>query len=112
MPWWRMMFRRWQRCRSCLPKAALRFHKNIRITTRAVRHLFRCAAGMDSLVIGEGQILSQVKVAYLTVVRVGTTGTISNMLFQRVLAIGKKIRTQTSIADNPVSVSYAAVKLT
>ena len=78
----------------------------------AVRHLFRVAAGMDSLVIGEGQILSQVKVAYLTAVRVGTTGTISNMLFQRALAIGKKIRTQTSIADNPVSVSYAAVKLT
>ncbi len=78
----------------------------------AVRHLFRVASGMDSLVIGEGQILSQVKVAYLTAVRVGTTGTISNMLFQRALAIGKKIRTQTSIADNPVSVSYAAVKLT
>ena len=56
----------------------------------AVRHLFRVAAGMDSLVIGEGQILSQVKVAYLTAVRVGTTGTISNMLFQRALAIGKK----------------------
>ncbi|MCI5836603.1 MAG: glutamyl-tRNA reductase [Veillonellaceae bacterium] len=76
-----------------------------------VRHLFRVASGMDSLVLGEGQILSQVKVAYLDAARIGTTGPILNILFQRALAIGKKIRTETSIADNPVSVSYAAVKL-
>lgn len=76
-----------------------------------VRHLFRVASGMDSLIIGEGQILSQVKVAYLEAVRVHTTGPVLNILFQRALAIGKKVRTETNIADNPVSVSYAAVKL-
>ncbi len=77
---------------------------------RVIYHLFRVAAGMNSLVVGEGQILSQVKVSYLTAVREGTTGPVLNVLFQRALAIGKKIRTETHIADNPVSVSYAAVK--
>lgn len=76
-----------------------------------VRHLFRVSAGMDSLVVGEGQILSQVKVAYLEAVRAHTNGPMLNILFQRALAIGKKIRTETHIGDNPVSVSYAAVKL-
>lgn len=77
---------------------------------QVIYHLFRVAAGMNSLVVGEGQILSQVKVSYLTAVREGTTGPVLNVLFQRALAIGKKIRTETHIADNPVSVSYAAVK--
>lgn len=77
---------------------------------QVVCHLFRVAAGMNSLVMGEGQILSQVKVSYLTAVREGTTGPVLNVLFQRALSIGKKVRTETHIADNPVSVSYAAVK--
>lgn len=77
----------------------------------AMRHLFRVAAGMNSLVVGEGQILSQVKVAYLEASKIGATGPVTNTLFQRALAIGKKVRTETSISDNPVSVSYAAVKL-
>ncbi len=78
---------------------------------KAARHLFRVASGLDSLVVGEGQILSQVKVAYLGAARSGLTGPVLNVLFQRALAIGKKVRSETNIADNPVSVSYAAVKL-
>lgn len=81
-------------------------------TDRAcVEHLFRVSAGLDSLVIGEGQILSQLKAAYLTAYEGGYTGTVFNILFQRAIRVGKLVRTQTSIADTPVSVSYTAVNL-
>lgn len=76
-----------------------------------IRHLFRVAGGLDSLILGEGQILSQVKAAYALAKQAGATGTILNTLFHRAIATGKRIRTQTRIAYNSVSVSYAAVEL-
>ena len=76
-----------------------------------IRHLFRVAGSIDSLVIGEGQILSQVKKAYLVAKDCGTTSTVLNTLFHRAIAAGKKIRTETRIAYSAVSVSYAAVEL-
>ena len=76
-----------------------------------IRHLFRVAGSIDSLVIGEGQILSQVKKAYLAAKDCGTTSTVLNTLFHRAIAAGKKIRTETRIAFSAVSVSYAAVEL-
>ncbi|MBP2655225.1 MAG: hemA [Firmicutes bacterium] len=76
-----------------------------------IRHLFRVASSLDSLVVGEGQILSQVKKAYSVARDVGTTGTILNTLFNRAIAVGKRVRTKTKIAYNAVSVSYAAVEL-
>ena len=76
-----------------------------------IRHLFRVAAGIDSLVIGEGQILSQVKKAYSLARDVGTTRTVLNTLFHRAIAVGKKVRTETRISHSAVSVSYAAVEL-
>ena len=76
-----------------------------------IHHLFKVAASIDSLVIGEGQILSQVKKAYLIAHDAGTTSTVLNTLFHRAIAVGKKVRTQTKIAFNAVSVSYAAVEL-
>lgn len=76
-----------------------------------VTHLFRVSAGLDSLVIGEGQILSQLKAAYIKAYEGGYTGTVFNILFQRAIRVGKLVRTQTSIADTPVSVSYTAVNL-
>lgn len=76
-----------------------------------IRHLFRVAASLDSLVVGEGQILSQVKKAYTMARDTGTTGTVLNTLFNRAIAVGKKVRTKTRIAYNAVSVSYAAVEL-
>lgn len=76
-----------------------------------IRHLFRVAGSIDSLVVGEGQILSQVKKAYSIARDCGTTSTVLNTLFHRAIAAGKKIRTQTRIAYNAVSVSYAAVEL-
>ena len=76
-----------------------------------IRHLFRVAASIDSLVVGEGQILSQVKKAYSIARDCGTTSTVLNTLFNRAIAAGKKIRTETRIAYSAVSVSYAAVEL-
>ncbi len=76
-----------------------------------IRHLLRVAASLDSLVVGEGQILSQVKKAYSIARDSGTTGTVLNTLFHRAIAAGKKVRTRTRIAYNAVSVSYAAVEL-
>jgi glutamyl-tRNA reductase len=77
----------------------------------AVRHLFRVAASLDSMVVGEPQILGQVKAAYLTARAVGRTGVILNQLFDRALSVGKAVRHETGIGDHAVSVSYAAVEL-
>ena len=76
-----------------------------------IRHLFRVASSLDSLILGEGQILSQVKAAYATSKEYNATGTIFNTLFNRAIATGKAVRTDTKIAYNSVSVSYAAVEL-
>jgi glutamyl-tRNA reductase len=76
-----------------------------------IEHLFRVSASLDSLIIGEGQILSQVKKAYSIARDVGTTSTVLNTLFHRAIAVGKKVRTETRIAHSAVSVSYAAVEL-
>lgn len=76
-----------------------------------IRHLFRVASSLDSLIIGEGQILSQVKEAYSIAREENSTSTILNTLFHRAIATGKRVRTETRIAFNAVSVSYAAVEL-
>ena len=76
-----------------------------------VRHLFEVAASLDSLIIGEGQILSQVKDAYTTAKSAGATGTVLNTLFNKAIAVGKIVRTETKIAYSSVSVSSAAVEL-
>ena len=73
--------------------------------------MFRVSSSLDSLVIGEGQILSQVKKAYSIARDVGTTSTVLNTMFHRAIAVGKKVRTETRIAFSAVSVSYAAVEL-
>jgi glutamyl-tRNA reductase len=76
-----------------------------------IEHLFRVAASLDSLVIGEGQILSQVKKGYWIAKEAGTTSTVLNTLFHRAISVGKRVRTETKIAYSAVSVSYAAVEL-
>lgn len=77
----------------------------------AINHLFRVSSSLDSLVLGEGQILSQVKAAYTLARELGVTGTELNLLFHHAIAIGKRVRTETKIAFQSVSVSYAAVEL-
>ena len=76
-----------------------------------MRHLLRVASSLESLVLGEGQILSQVKEAYALARECGSTGTQLNLLFHRALATGKRVRSETYIAYHSVSISYAAVEL-
>ena len=73
----------------------------------AALHLFRVAAGLDSLVPGEGEILGQVRAAY----EAGTTGTLLDRVFRQALHAGRKVRAQTSIGESPASVSAAAAAL-
>jgi len=77
----------------------------------AVRHLFHVACGLDSLVLGETQILGQVRDAFLKAQALGVTGTFFNELFKEALNVAKRAHSETMINDNAVSVSYAAVEL-
>jgi len=77
----------------------------------AVRHLLRVASGLDSLVLGEPQILGQVKTAYRDATSAGTVGTILNKLCQHTFNAAKQVRTDTAIGESAVSVAYAAVSL-
>lgn len=77
----------------------------------AVEHLFAVASGLDSMVIGEMEILGQVKKAYLDARQSSTTGKVLNRLFEKALNTSKKIRTETLIGRGAVSVSSAAVRL-
>jgi len=77
----------------------------------SVRHLFRVAAGLDSMILGEPQILGQVKQAYLTAKSHGATGPVLDHLLQQGLSAAKRIRTETGISRNAVSIASAAVNL-
>jgi glutamyl-tRNA reductase len=75
------------------------------------RHLFRVAAGLDSLVVGEPQILGQVKDAHTSATDAHTSGPVLNRLFHASFAVGKRVRTETGLGSGAVSVSFAAVAL-
>jgi glutamyl-tRNA reductase len=81
------------------------------VDTDAARHLFRVAAGLDSLVVGEPQILGQVKEAHTAATEAHTVGPVLNRLFHSCFAVGKRVRTETGLGSGAVSVSYAAVAL-
>ncbi len=78
----------------------------------AVHHLFRVASSLDSMVVGEPQILGQVKKAYQDALEHRATGGVLNRLFTRAFSVAKKVRTETGIANHAVSISFAAVELT
>ena len=77
----------------------------------AVRHLMRVASGLDSMILGEPQILGQLKSSYAVAQEAGTVSVKLNQLFQQAFSIAKRVRTKTAIGKNPVSVAYAGVKL-
>jgi len=79
--------------------------------TDAARHVFRVASSLDSMVIGEPQILGQVKAAYTTALSQHTTGIVLNNLLEQAFHIAKRVRTETGIATSPVSISSVAVEL-
>ncbi|MDQ2148166.1 glutamyl-tRNA reductase [Alcaligenaceae bacterium C4P045] len=77
----------------------------------AVRHAFRVASGLDSMVLGEPQILGQMKDAVRTAGEAGSLGTLLHQLFQRTFSVAKEVRSQTSIGAHSVSMAAAAVRL-
>jgi glutamyl-tRNA reductase len=94
-----------------LEKAALEPHLYAYSGADAVRHILRVAAGLDSMILGEPQILGQMKDTYQIATRAGTLNTLGNRLFQHTFSVAKQIRTDTAIGASPVSVAFAAVSL-
>ncbi len=79
--------------------------------TEAIRHIFRVASSLDSLVVGEPQILGQIKDAYYQATKEKTAGVVLNRLMHKTFHVAKRVRTETGISDAAVSISYAAVEL-
>jgi glutamyl-tRNA reductase len=94
-----------------LPLGRISEHLYVRQGPDAARHLFRVAAGLDSLVVGEPQILGQVKAAYATASDNGYTAAVTNRLFHSAFGVGKRVRRETGLSEGAVSVSYAAIAL-
>lgn len=78
---------------------------------KAVAHVFRVASGLESMVVGETQIVSQFKEAYRIAKELGCTGKVLNRLYEKALRTAKRVRTETGIGRNAISVSYVAVEL-
>ncbi len=77
----------------------------------AIRHIFRVASSLDSMVVGEPQILGQLKEAFETSLEKKTTGILLNRLMKKAISVAKRVRSETKIAENAVSISFAAVEL-
>ena len=100
-------FRRYHRLRPEELEPYLYTHPEM----HAVRHLLRVASGLDSMILGEPQILGQLKDAYLAARKAGTLGKLLNRLFEHTFAVAKQVRTDTAIGASPVSVAFAAISL-
>jgi glutamyl-tRNA reductase len=94
-----------------IPSDQLAPHIYTKTGQDVVTHLYKVAAGLDSLVMGEPQILGQVKEAFHIASQTGYTGPLLNKLFHSAFAAGKRVRSETALAEGAVSVSYAAVQL-
>ena len=94
-----------------LPREAFLPHLFAHDDAVAARHLFRVAAGLDSLVVGEPQILGQVKDAFQTAAERHCTGPVLSKVFHWSFGVGKRVRTETALGEGAVSVSFAAVAL-
>ncbi len=81
------------------------------VDSQLIRHMFRVACGLDSMILGEPQILGQMKTAYQKATEAGTLGKHLGKLFQYTFSAAKKVRTDTAIGSSPVSVAFAAVRL-
>jgi len=93
--------------KDCRIEDYLYFHDSL----AAVNHLFRVVSSLDSMVVGEAQILGQAKDAYASAFDAQATNLVLNRLFRQAFAVGKRVRTETDIGENAVSISYAAVQL-
>ena len=97
--------------RAALPAARLRESAYAVADEAAAVHLFRVAAGLDSLIPGEAQILGQVRAAYEAACEADAVGPALHRLFGQALRVGRRVRTETAIAENPASISSAAAEL-
>jgi glutamyl-tRNA reductase len=86
-------------------------HLYVHTEEAAVRHVFRVASSLDSMVVGEPQVLGQVRRAYSIAVSAGTAGRVIHKLVHHALRVAKRVRTETGIAASAVSISYTAVEL-
>lgn len=84
---------------------------DIKVGDEAVEHLYRVASGLESMVLGETQILGQIREAFFTAQNEHTTGTIFNKLFKEAITVAKRGHSETDISKNAISISYAAVEL-
>jgi len=98
-------------CQPDLPLEKITQHLYIHKNEGVIRHLFRVAASLDSMVIGETQILGQVKDAFDCALLNKTTGVVLNKLFKKSIFTAKRVRTETRIGESAVSISFAAVEL-
>jgi glutamyl-tRNA reductase len=89
----------------------LKPHLYVYQQAEAIRHLLRVACGLDSMVLGEPQILGQIKTAYNTAREINTVGKLLDKLFSYSFSVAKQVRTDTAIGSSPVSVAFAAVRL-
>jgi len=96
---------------SSIPLETLDEHLYSYCAADAVKHLFRVGAGLDSMVLGEPQILGQVKDSYAYAVEFNSAGVIVNKLYHKAFSVAKRIRTETKIGEAAVSISFAAVEL-
>jgi len=94
-----------------IPMKSFESYLIINENDRAIEHLMKVSAGMDSMVLGETQILGQVRDSFLEAQSIGTTGTIFNELFKQAVTFSKRAHSKTDISANAVSISYAAVEL-
>jgi glutamyl-tRNA reductase len=94
-----------------LPADEIRPHLYSHVDHDAARHLFRVSSGLDSLVVGEPQILGQIKEAYNLAATIESAGPLLNKLFHWAFGVGKRVRSETALAEGAVSVSFAAVSL-
>lgn len=94
-----------------LPLSAIDLHLYRHTDVEAIKHIFRVASSLDSMVVGESQILGQFKEAYQHAISAGTIGRVLSQLMHRAISVAKRIRTETAISQKPVSVSSIAVEL-
>lgn len=95
----------------CQPRTDLDAHTYCHAGEDAVTHLFTVASSLDSMILGEPQILGQLKTAYRKAVEYGSAKVIINRLLHKAFSVAKRVRTETAIASSAVSISYAAVEL-
>jgi len=103
--------RQWLQETGGLSDAEMDLHCYVREREKSVRHLFRVAGGLESLVLGESQIMGQLKESWQLARGAGGIGKVMDRLFQHAFAAGKKVRSKTGIGEHPVSVAYTTVLL-